>query len=60
MEEMVYVDKMGKEYQVLHAFPFAYLYEDGYEIFKGSLKGIEELGLKFLRKGTLNVSGTEL
>ena len=60
MEEMVYVDRMGKEYQVLHAFPFAYLYEDGYEIFKGSLKGIEELGLKFSRKGTLNVGGTEL
>jgi len=60
MNEMVYVDKMGKEYQVLHSFPFAYLYEDGYEIFRGSLEGIEKLGLKFLRKGTLNVDGTEL
>jgi hypothetical protein len=60
MEEIVYVDKMGKEYQVLHEFPFAYLYEDGYEIFKGSLKDIEGLGLKFERKGTVKVESTEL
>lgn len=60
MEEMVYVDKTGKEYQVLHSFPFAYLYEDGYEIFKGSIKGIEDLGLVFKRKGSINTSGTEL
>lgn len=60
MEEMVYVDRTGKEYQVIHSFPFAYLYEDGYEIFKGSLKDIEALGLKFGRKGTVNTGGTEL
>lgn len=60
MEEMVYVDRMGKEYQVLYAFPFAHLYEEGYEVFKGSLKAIEGLGLVFKRKGSINTNGTEL
>jgi hypothetical protein len=60
MDEMVYVDKMGKEYQVLGSSTLAYLYEDGYEIFRGSLKAIEDLGLRFERKGTINTGGTEL
>lgn len=60
MEEMVYVDKSGKEYQVLHKFPVAQLFEDGYEIFRGTLKGIEYLGLVFKREGTINTTGTEL
>jgi len=60
MEELVYVDKMGKEYQVLVESDLAYLYEDGYEIHRGSIKSLEVLGLAFKRKGTLIVKGTEL
>lgn len=57
MEEMTYVDKAGKEYLVLQNASSAHLYEDGYKIFEGNISDIENLGLKFLRKGFITKTG---
>ena len=51
MKHMIFVDKMNKQYEVLRSETGAisYLYEDGFEIYKGSLQGIFKLGLKYYK-----------